>query len=280
MTALIVLLIVTAAYLFCICPSLRKHPFAHYFRETLFAHRGLFDNRSEAPENSMKAFAKAVEGGWGIETDIQLSKDGVAVLHHDFALKRTMRDEKNQPVKGKVSDYTYAELQHFHILDSAERIPTLEAFLKLVDGKVPLILEYKIEESDRDLQVCQTAEKLLRTYRGPYCVESFNPRGVLWYKKNRPDIMRGQLSDAFYHNPNCTMIHFLCAMLCFNFLTRPDFIAYNIKAEGNLSRKLCHGLYRNTAAAWTVRNEQQLAFARKHFDGIIFDSFVPGKSSV
>ena len=274
----IVILVIVLLYLFCICPSLRKHPFRHYFEEVLFAHRGLFSNDTEAPENSLPAFRRAVEKGYGIETDIQLTRDGVAVLHHDFVCRRTLRDENGQPVKGKIADYTYAELQHFHIMNSHQTVPTLKEFLQLVQGRVPLVLEYKIAESDTKLQVCTTADAILRKYQGPYCVESFNPRGVLWYKKNRPDIMRGQLSDAFYKDPNCTFIKFLCAMLCFNFLTKPDFIAYDVRDTGNLSRKLCHGLYGNTAVCWTVRSPKQLAEAKKHYEGIIFDSFVPSPS--
>ena len=91
--------------------------------------------------------------------------------------------------------------------------------------------------------------------------------------------MRGQLSDAFYHKRHCSFIHFLCAMLCFNFLTKPDFIAYDVKYAGNVSRMLCHGLYRNTAVCWTVRSQQQLYYAEKHFGVIIFDSFLPDKSA-
>lgn len=268
--------VIVLVYLFVICPSLRKHPYASVMKkQKLFAHRGLFDNGGEAPENSMPAFRKAIEAGYGIETDIQLTKDGIPVLHHDFVCKRTLRDKDNKPVKGKISDYTYEELMSFHILNSKEKVPLLKDFLALVDGKVPLILEYKIEESDKACRVCEVSEVLLAEYNGQYCMESFNPRGVLWYRKNRPQIMRGQLSDAFYHKNSCSFVHFLCAMLCFNFLTKPDFIAYDVKYAGNVSRLLCHGLYRNTAVCWTVRSEKQLACARKHFDVIIFDSFVP-----
>lgn len=277
---MIVLSVILILYLFCICPALRRHPYASVMKEQkLFAHRGLFDNAGISPENSMPAFRKAVEAGFGIETDIQLTKDGIPVLHHDFACKRTLRDRDNRPVKGKIPDYTCEELMQFHILNSEEKVPTLAEFLETVDGKVPLILEYKIEESDRDCRVCAASEKLLETYNGQYCIESFNPRGVLWYRKNRPDIMRGQLSDAFYHKRHCSFIHFLCAMLCFNFLTKPDFIAYDVKYAGNVSRMLCHGLYRNTAVCWTVRSEQQLVYAEKHFDVIIFDSFLPDRSA-
>lgn len=263
-------LILAVLYLFSVCPSLRSHPLkAVYKKQKYFAHRGLFDNRGSAPENSMAAFRRAVEAGYGIETDIQLTKDGIAVLHHDFACKRTLRDRENHPVSGKIHDYTYRELEQFHILNSAERVPTLTEFLQLVHGQVPLILEYKIEESDKELEVCATGDRILQKYHGNYCIESFNPRGVLWYKRNRPDVMRGQLAD---HSTG-SLVHRLCSLLMFDFLTKPDFIAYNIRHADNVSRCVCHGLYRNLAAAWTVRSKAQRVKNDHRFDVFIFEGY-------
>lgn len=225
----------------------------------------------------MKAFRKAKEAGYGIETDVQLSKDGTAVLFHDFTLARVARDRDNQPVSGKVSDYTLAELESFHLLNSEEKIPLFQDFLDLIDGSVPLIIELKIENSDTKLEVCKVADRLLTAYKGLYCIESFNPRGVQWYRQNRPGVIRGQLSDLFRkEDPNhYGILMFACENMLFNFLTRPDFVAYDVKYPYNPSRVLCRHLYRNTAICWTVKNEAQLNEAQDHFDAVIFDSFVP-----
>lgn len=287
---LIILLCAAVLYLLAIAPRLIHAPSAGVFlKQNLYAHRGLHDNRSDAPENSMAAFKKAVDCGYGIELDVQLTKDGIPVVFHDFTLERVARYEKGKVpenavinpngepgVSGKVIDYTFDELSKFHLLDSDERIPKFEDFLKLVDGKVPLIIELKIEGFD--ISVCDAVDRLLSGYKGVYCIESFNPLGLLWYKKNRKDVFRGQLSEEFFkaterelHTP----LHFLLSFLTFNFLTRPDFIAYNHLHAGNLSRTLCHSLFKKTAAAWTIRSQAELDKNKKRFDIFIFEGFIP-----
>lgn len=264
--------ILVILYLLMIMPRMIRKADAAPFRSVLYAHRGLHNNQSEAPENSMNAFARAVEGGYGIELDIQLSKDKVPVVFHDFTLKRVCGAD------GKVSDYTFEELQQFRLCGSEEKIPRFEDVLRLVDGKVPLIVEFKIERLDTSL--CPIADKLLRDYKGSYCMESFNPLGVFWYRRNHKEVMRGQLSDAFLKDEQFNgLLYFLLENLMFNFLTKPDFIAYNHKYSYKLSRRLAHGFYHNTAVAWTIKSEEELQAARKHFDLYIFDSFIPAGGS-
>lgn len=290
-------------YLGLIMPRMTHRPDREPYLRVLYAHRGLHDNTSDHPENSMAAFRRAVDAGYGIELDVQLTKDGVPVVFHDFTLARIARyDDDAVPdeirytvltdkdrvyegvggisVAGKVSDYTWDELQHFHLLGSTERIPKFGDFLRMVDGKVPLVVEFKVENSSLtfDPPVCVTAWELLKDYKGVYCIESFHPFAVHWFKKNHPEIFRGQLAEEFYRDDPVTFkspVYFALAMLFFNFFTSPDFIAYNHKHAWNLSRRLCHGLYRSTAAAWTIKSEEELEKARKHFDLFIFDSFVP-----
>ncbi len=267
-----------ALYLSAIAPRLIKGPSAESFlKQILYAHRGLHDNRTDAPENSMAAFKKAVDAGYGIELDVQLTKDSVPVVFHDFTLERVARyEEENKSVSGKVIDYTFDELSKFHLLASDEKIPKFEDFLKLVDGKVPLIIELKIEGFDTS--VCEIVDKLLSEYKGAYCIESFNPLGLIWYKKNRKDVFRGQLSQEFFRVPEKhlhTPLHFMLSFLNFNFLTRPDFIAYNHAHSKNLSRMLCHGLFKKTAAAWTIRSQEELNRNKKRFDIFIFEGFIP-----
>ena len=214
------------------------------------------------------ASGKAADAGFGIELDIQLTKDKIPVVFHDFTLKRVCGGE------GKISDYTYEELQQFHLCDSVEKIPKFEDVLKMVDGKVPLIVEFKIERTD--LSLCPLADKMLRAYKGMYCMESFNPLGVRWYRKKHPDLVRGQLSDAFLKEGEYVgILYFVLQNLLLNFVTKPDFVAYNHHYPEILSRKLCRCLYHNTAAAWTIKSQKELDEARKHFDIFIFDSFVP-----
>lgn len=264
------LLFLTALYLYMIMPRIFGKPDTSSYRKWLYAHRGLFDNDSDAPENSLEAFRRAVEGGFGIEMDVQLSKDGIPVVFHDFTLKRICG------VEGKVCDYTCQELQEFRLCDSEQRIPRFQEALELVDGRVPLIVELKL--ATMDTSVCPAADKLLSEYKGMYCIESFHPLAVRWYRKNRREIVRGQLSDAFlkegeFNGPVC----FLLQNLLFNWMGKPDFVAYNHKYPKVFSRMFCRRFYRNTAVAWTIKTPDELEAAKKHFDICIFDSFVPEK---
>ena len=269
---LIIVGILILLYLLFIMPRMLHKPDMEPFKGVLYAHRGLHRNGSDAPENSMEAFRRAVDAGFGIELDVQLTKDKVPVVFHDYTLKRMCGAE------GKVCDYTFEELQQFPLIGSSEKIPKFEEVCRLVSGKVPLIVELKIEKTDSS--VCPAADAVLKDYPGLYCIESFNPLGVYWYRRNRPRIVRGQLSDAFLlGGQNVNLILFLVEMLLLNFITKPDFIAYNHRHQGNLSRRLCHGLYRNTAVAYTIKSEEELRRARKHFDIYIFDSFYPQEST-
>lgn len=255
-------------YLLAIMPRMKNRPDYSALMGKYYAHRGLHDNETQAPENSMAAFKKAVEAGYGIEFDVQLTKDRIPVIFHDETLWRVCG------VKGKVRDYTFEELQEFPLLKSEERIPKLEDFLAMVNGQVPLIIEIKIHE-DADV-VCSTADRLIRKYEGPYCVESFHPLAVKWYKDHRPEVIRGQLSSCF-SKPEETeswekrLLHYLL----FNFLTRPDFIAYDCQYKGNVSRRICRHLYKALSVAWTVKSQEQLEACRKDYDLFIFEGFLP-----
>ncbi len=274
MTVIWVVLIVIAAlivlYFLAIMPRLTNREPRKPFLNALYAHRGLHDNASEAPENSIAAFKKAVYAGYGIELDVQLTKDGVPVVFHDFTLKRACGQE------GKICDYTWQELQEFHLFESTEKIPRFEEVLDMVNGKVPLIVELKVEWLD--ISVCPAADALLRKYKGLYCIESFNPMALMWYRRYRNEVVRGQLADEFlkyeeYRSP----LYLILQNLLLNWMTKPDFVAYNHKYAGNLSRRLCRSLYKNMAAAWTIKSQEELDAAWDQFDVFIFDSFLPKK---
>lgn len=257
-------------YLLAIMPGLGDKKNRKDFLKVYYAHRGLHNNESEAPENSMEAFKRAVDAGYGIEMDIQLSKDQVPVVFHDFTLERVCGK------KGRVCDYTSQELKECRLYQSRETIPFFEEVLKMVDGKVPLIVEFKAEWTD--ISVCPVADELLRKYKGLYCIESFNPLVLLWYKKNRKEIVRGQLSDGFVKSGEYKgKLHYILQNLLLNWITKPDFIAYNHKYAQILARRICRSLYKNMAVAWTIKSQEELEMARNKFDIFIFDSFLPDK---
>ncbi|MDO5520427.1 MAG: glycerophosphodiester phosphodiesterase family protein [bacterium] len=264
-----ILLAIVLLYLYLIMPRITDRPDRTGFDGWLYAHRGFHDNEGDAPENSLQAFSNAIDYGYGIELDIQLSKDGVPVVFHDYTLNRVTGVDR------KVSDLTLSELKQLRLCKSDQQIPTLEEVLQLVEGMVPLIIEFKVERLD--LALCDKAIPLLDQYNGIYCMESFNPLVVRWFKKNRTAIMRGQLSDQFIKEKekgNKIVLYGL-AKLLFNFLGRPDFIAYNHKYASTFSLRVIKHLFKLPIAAWTVKNQYDHDNNRHHFDYIIFDSFTP-----
>lgn len=255
-------------YLLAIMPRIIHRPDTSLFRKVYFAHRGLHDNAGDAPENSMAAFRKAVAAGLGMELDVQVTKDGVPVIFHDFKLERICG------VEGKVADHTFEELQAYTLCQSKERIPRFSDLLEMVDGRVPLIVEIKAETAD--VSCCAAIDKLLRAYQGAYCIESFNPMVLWWFRRNHGNVVRGQLSSNFRREGEYwNILYFAMTHLLFNFLTKPDFIAYNYKFSEEPGRRICRHLYRHPAAAWTVRSEKDLQALKGKYDVFIFDSFLP-----
>lgn len=267
---LLVVLGIMALYLFMLMPRMLHRPDKTPFIGWLYAHRGLHDNASGAPENSMAAFKKAVEAGYGIELDIQLTKDKIPVIFHDFTLVRMCG------APGKIADYTYGELQEFHLKNSTEKIPAFSEFLKLVDGRVPFVLEYKMPGNSTE--ICRIADGMLRDYNGVYCIESFHPLVLLWYRRHRSRVMRGQLADNFVKDGETALPGIACFLLhnmLFDFLVKPDFIAYNHKYYKDLSRRILRYLYGTLSVAWTIKSEKELKERKEDFDLFIFDSFIP-----
>ncbi len=265
----VVLLVLFCLYFYCIMPRLTRKKEARVFLHHLFAHRGLFAKDQSIPENSMGAFANALEHGYGIELDIQLTKDKQLVVFHDHTLTRMCG------IDLPVCEMTYKELQKYTLLDTEEKIPLFKDVLELVDGKVPLLVEIKLPTLCT--YTCQAADALLQDYRGRYCIESFNPLALRWYKKHRKEIVRGQLS-ANLTKPVTEagfLLSFLVKHLLLNFIGRPDFIAYCYTDTFNVSFILNKCLWHTPTFAWTVRSQAVLEKYRNKFDSIIFDSFIP-----
>ncbi len=269
MDILFVIIIIVVLYLLAIMPKLKRNQNIKEMDGWLYAHRGLHNNKADAPENSLKAFALAVDQNYGIELDVQLTKDLVPIVLHDYNLKRACQAEVT------VATLTYEELKEYKLFHSEERIPTLKEVLELVDGKVPLIIELKIPwKADR---LCSKVSELLSGYKGFYVIESFNPFGLMWYKKHHPEVIRGQLSTDFRKEKieGDPVQYFLLKHLLFNFLTKPDFIAYHHVYKEALSFTLCRKLFRTKTVAWTIQSEEQLEHSREYFELFIFDRFIP-----
>ena len=259
--------VVGGAYAFLVAPRMFHKPDVSALRGVHYAHRGLHDNTGDAPENSMKAFKKAVDAGYGIEMDVQLTKDKIPVVFHDETLIRMCG------VEGKVWEYTFDELQELHLAESEEKIPKFEDVLALVDGKVPLIIEYKLDVPSTE--VCEIADPMLQNYDGVYCIESFHPYAVKWYREHRPEVIRGQLSQDFgkVEKYKGKLLYWMLSNLLTNVLTRPDFIAYNHKDADMFSRKVC-SMMGALPVAYTIKSQEEYEKAKDKFELFIFDSFI------
>ena len=258
---------VAGLYAYLVAPRMTNKPDVSVLKGVHYAHRGLHDNESDAPENSMKAFAKAVEDGYGMEMDIQLTKDKIPVVFHDETLDRMCG------VEGKVWEFTYEELQKLKLAKSEERIPKFEDVLALVDGKVPLIVEYKLDVPSTE--VCEIADPMLQNYKGVYCIESFHPYAVKWYRDHRPEVIRGQLSQDFSKQEKYKgkILYWALSNLLMNVLGRPDFIAYNHKDADMFSRKFCSFLGA-LPVAYTIKSQEEYEKVKDQFELFIFDSFI------
>ncbi len=234
-----------------------------------YAHRGLHGNG--IPENSMRAFRQALQKGYGIEFDVHLMKDGTLAVIHDASLKRTADADVF------IEDLTKADLDLYCLEGTWEGIPLFHQVLNLYAGKAPLIIELKSERNNY-AQLCQAACDALEHYQGDYCLESFDPRCIRWLRKNRPDIIRGQLAENFLQNRKSTLpfiFKFILTNHLFNFLTRPDFIAYRYGDRNNLSTRLCRKLWRLQGVSWTIRTQEEFDTAVNEGWLPIFESFEP-----
>jgi len=264
------LLILTAAYFLSLrCRS--GHPGFQDLSGWSYAHRGL--HGEGVPENSMAAFRAALENGYGIELDVHLLKDGNLAVIHDSLLNRTT----GQP--GRVEDLTTQELKNYPLQGTQETIPELMDVLTLFQGKAPIILELKPDGSNHD-ELTRAACEMLKTYRGVFCMESFDPRCLRWLKKHRPDIIRGQLAENSFRvrSDLPDALKFVLTHCLSNFLTVPDFIAYKFSDRNTtVSTALCRKLWKANMVAWTLRTPEDYRTAREEGWIPIFEGFIPPK---
>ena len=270
---LLILLLLSAAlillYLYMISPSLSRKKETLRFAEYSYAHRGLWDLSAGIPENSLPAFRRAAEQGYAIELDVHLTKDGQLVVFHDEKLGRICG------VPGNVEHSTWEELKKLRLSGTMHHMPLFAEVLRTVGGRVPLLIELKLPDA-RDMSLLPVLMDALQDYPGEYIIESFNPFGILWLKKNAPQVIRGILSDTYKKGagPSALMKRLSTALL-FNGIIRPDFIAYNFRHADRLGLTVCRKLFKTPVFAWTVRTPQEYAANAGLYAAQIFERFRP-----
>ena len=165
-----------------------------FYRAVLIAHRGYYNNKKGIPENSVLAFKKAIDNNYLIELDVRLTKDQKLVVFHDDNLKRVCGVNK------RVKDLTYRELLRYNLFDTTLKVPLFSDVIKLVNGRVPILIETKYHNRYGVLEKILINE--LSNYKGLYAIQSFYPMSLLWLKRNTKDIPIGLLSSNFKNDLN------------------------------------------------------------------------------
>lgn len=235
-----------------------------WLTDTYVAHRGLFNN-VDIPENSVVAFEKATANGFGIETDVQMSSDGILVVFHDDNLKRMTGCD------AKLCDLTFEQLRRLTLLNTNCTIPTFEEFLQAANG-ANLVVEIKKHQhiGEVERKVCEA----LANYKGNYCIESFDPRIVRWFKMHAPHVIRGQLACKFDGCKRLSAERLFCAKLKLCKWNGSQFIAYDVNGVRN-NAAVEKWAKKVPVICWTVNSQKQYDEMHDCFDNMIFDSFMP-----
>lgn len=223
------------------------------------AHRGLWGG--EIIENSLTAYRNAVEKGYPIEIDLYVTKDGKLVSFHDSTLKRMTGAD------GYIYEKTLAELKQLQLLGTDERIPTFDEVLEIAENKVPLLIEIK-DQPDKTV-VEKTVERL-KSYKGEFALQSFNPLYIKKVKKLAPQFIRGILAtqDA---GKKSAITNYIVKKMPLNFLIKPDFISYDYNGIPKYAKKT----KKMPVISWTITSKEIETTVRPFIDNIIFEHYIP-----
>ena len=221
------------------------------------AHRGLFNNK-EIYENTISAFKLAIENNYAIELDVHLTKDNKIIVIHDSNLKRLFNVNK------KIRKLNYEQIKKIQFPNSKDRIPLLKDVLKLVDGKVPIIIEIKYDRLVGKLE--KNLINILSNYQGEVVIKSFRARSINYFRKKCPNILRGQLlmySKKFFYRL------FFNLRIFYSRFSKPDFYSCNMDCLEN--KKILKLKKDKIILGWVVRDKKNLKYVKMHCDNYIFE---------
>lgn len=230
-----------------------------FIKQNFIAHRGVYNN-VEIVENSMEAFKEAIKRKYIIELDVHLLKDNkTIVVYHDDNLERLTKINK------KIVDCSYDELCKIKLFGKDIKIPTIEEVLKLVDGKVPIIIELKY---DRKVGLLESRlANVLDNYNGKFAVKSFNPLSIMWFKRHRKNYVRGLLVNYSHNN----LKEYIISKMLFLKETTPDFLS--VSYEFANSDKIQKLRLKMPVIAWTVKDKKTYEKVKNSFDNLILENF-------
>lgn len=255
-------------WLYAIAPQLRGRPYMAELSKYDYAHRGLHNAERGIPENSLAAFRLAAESGFGIELDVQLTADNQVVVVHDPSLGRVCG------VETAVKDMSLSQLQACRLEGTEEGIPTLKQALDAIGRRTPVIVELKYYNNTS--VICPLVWEILKDYEGLYCVQSFNPLIVKWFRDHHPEVIRGQLMEGVQKNDILSSsAAFAGRNLLSNFLTRPNFEAYKYQSRSRPSMWLAKNVFGMPEISWTVTDMETYHYLKNQNCIVIFEGFEP-----
>ena len=239
------------------------------------AHRGLHDRDRGIIENTSTAFEAAIAGGYGVECDVQLSSDGVPFIFHDDEFERLTA------ASGPSDAKPIAEVKALALTGSSTGdVPqTFVEFLAQIGGRTQMQIELKQQKTAAGTKTLAAAvAKALRSYKGPYTIESFDPNllaavhaegltcpvGIITYAYDQPE-WEGKLGGG---------TKFILRHLLHWPWTRFDFISCrNVSLE--LPAVLFFRMLGKPVTAWTIKSQAEADIAALHADQIVFEGFIP-----
>jgi len=236
------------------------------------AHRGLHDASAGVIENTATAFTAAIRHGYGIECDLQVSRDGEAMVHHDDALGRLTEGS------GRLADMDAAAIERVRFRQSADTILTLGDLCDLVAGRATLVIELK-SRFDGDPRLARRTADVLAGYAGPVAVMSFDPGALEALRGLAPGLPRGIVAERRYDDPEWNRLPRRAkrqlAHLLHAHRTRPHFLAYSVKDLPALGPLIARHLFGLPLLTWTVRSEDDRRRALRWADQMIFEGWQP-----
>jgi glycerophosphoryl diester phosphodiesterase len=226
--------------------------------ERPFAHRGL--HGPGVVENSLSAVTAAVERGFGVEIDVQLSLDRQAMVFHDDQLDRLTGEQ------GSVAERRADALAGLRLAGSGDTIPSLGHALEAIGGRAPLLIEVKSPQRSV-APLCEAVRQAVERYSGPVGIMSFNPEVGAWFARRAPNVLRGLVVTKQGKSGFRGRIERIFSL----WRCRADFLAYDIRdlpsAFAGAARARGIPVY-----TWTVRSEDDRARAAEQADQIIFEA--------
>ena len=239
-----------------------------WLTERPYAHRGLHGRGTGIPENSLAGFEAAIAGGYGIELDVQETRDGEPVVFHDYELSRLINE------KGRVASRSLSEMEQLTLKNSDQRIASLADVLETVAGRTPILIEVKTRKWKVGRLEAAVA-RVVSSYGGPAAVMSFNIRSVIWFKKHAPGLTRGlvatimryggrdQPASVAYLPLATSMRRCGAAFLAYDFRVLPTAETIDLRRRGT------------PVLTWTVKRPEDREKAERVADAMIFEGWTP-----